>query len=96
VSQIRYHIADINQYLGLFVEFQGWYENDESVFIAMEFIENRDLDSKLTEPLPEEEARTITLQLVEGLMFLHENNFVHRDFKPKVSGSYYPDSLISS
>lgn len=62
----------------------------------MEFIENGDLDSKLTEPLPEEEAKTITLQLVEALMFLHENSFVHRDFKPKVSGLYCPDSMTSS
>ncbi|CAI7596790.1 unnamed protein product [Penicillium pancosmium] len=88
--RINYHkeveaIAKFSQqkYHGLFVEFLGWYENDTSVFIAMEYIEHGDLSSHLKQPLPEEEARTITFQLVEGLMFLHANAFVHRDVKPK-------------
>lgn len=51
----------------------------------MEYIEHGDLSSHLTQPLPEVEARIITFQLAEGLMFLHANSFVHRDVKPKVS-----------
>ncbi|KAJ5975488.1 hypothetical protein N7481_009195 [Penicillium waksmanii] len=88
--RINYHkeveaIAKFSQqkYHGLFVEFLGWYENDTSLFIAMEYIEHGDLSSHLKQPLPEEEARSITFQLVEGLMFLHANAFVHRDVKPK-------------
>jgi calcium/calmodulin-dependent protein kinase I len=51
----------------------------------MEYIEHGDLSAHLKHPLPEDEARTITFQLVEGLMFLHANAFVHRDVKPKAS-----------
>lgn len=82
-------ITDTSQYHGLFVEFLGWYENTKSVFIAMEYVEHGDLSCHLKQPLPEEEARTITFQLVEGLMFLHANSFAHRDVKPKVSASIY-------
>lgn len=62
----------------------------------MEYIEHGDLSSHLKQPLPEEEARTITFQLVEGLMFLHANAFVHRDVKPKVSASIYTVLYLSS
>ncbi|KAJ5798273.1 uncharacterized protein N7503_007569 [Penicillium pulvis] len=70
------------KYEGLFVDFIGWYENDESVFIVMEYMEHGDLDSHLKGPLPEKEAREITLQITEGLKSLHENGFAHRDLKP--------------
>jgi serine/threonine protein kinase len=51
----------------------------------MEYLEHGDLQKHLTRPLPEIEAREIALQLVEGLCFMHENGFVHRDLKPLVS-----------
>lgn len=51
----------------------------------MEYLENGDLQRYLTRPLPELEARTITLQVLEGLKFMHENGYVHRDLKPGVS-----------
>ncbi|KAJ6013055.1 hypothetical protein N7522_003410 [Penicillium canescens] len=77
-------IAKFSQrkYEGLFVEFLGWYENNDFVFIVMEYMEHGDLDSHLKKPLPESEAREITLQLTEGLQSLHENGFAHRDLKP--------------
>ncbi|KAJ5160715.1 uncharacterized protein N7482_007719 [Penicillium canariense] len=77
-------IAKFSQkkYEGLFVEFIGWYESDDSVFIAMEYMEHGDLDVHLNAPLPEPEAQEITLQIAEGLKLLHENGFAHRDLKP--------------
>lgn len=73
------------------MEYYGWYENDNSVFIAMEYIHNGDLGSYLKGPLPEDEAREIAFQVAEGLENLHENKYVHRDIKPEVS-----DKSISS
>lgn len=69
------------------MEFLGWYESEKSVFIAMEYIKYGDLHSCLTKSLPEEEARKIAYQVVDGLVFLHANSFVHRDIKPKVKSN---------
>ncbi|KAL3478518.1 kinase-like domain-containing protein [Aspergillus californicus] len=71
-----------SKYEGLFVKSLGWYENESSVFIVMEHMKHASLASQLTRPLPEEEAREITIQVLEGIACLHENEFVHRDLKP--------------
>ncbi|KAJ0414797.1 hypothetical protein BJY00DRAFT_294472 [Aspergillus carlsbadensis] len=72
-----------SKYEGLFVKSLGWYENERSVFIVMEHIQHGSLASHLTEALPEDQARDITTQILEGLACLHENEFVHRDLKPE-------------
>lgn len=56
------------------------------MFIAMEYFEHRDLQRhlSLSPPLPESEAQQIVFQVLEGLSFMHENNFSHRDLKPGV------------
>ena len=51
----------------------------------MEYLEHGDLQKHLTGPLPEVEAKEISSQLVEGLVFMHDNGFAHRDLKPGVS-----------
>ncbi|KAH8121630.1 protein kinase-like protein [Trichoderma asperelloides] len=71
-----------HKYAHCFVQSFGWFEIDESIFIAMEYYEMGDLQRYLTKPLPEPEARRITFQVLEGLEFMHENGFVHRDIKP--------------
>lgn len=53
----------------------------------MEYLNLGDLQNYLTEPLPEDDTRQITSQIVEGLNFMHEQRFVHRDLKPQVSNS---------
>jgi serine/threonine protein kinase len=62
----------------------GWFENDSHIYLAMEYIPHGDLGKFLTKTFSEDEARLITSQLIEGLVFMHENNFVHRDLKPAV------------
>lgn len=54
--------------------------------IAMEYCELGDLHGYMTSmpPLPEAEAREITFQTLEGVRFMHENEFAHRDLKPQV------------
>ena len=53
----------------------------------MEYFEHRDLQRQLFSlpPLPESEAQQITFQILEGLNFMHENRYSHRDLKPGVS-----------
>ncbi|KAF2494767.1 calcium/calmodulin-dependent protein kinase type 1B, partial [Lophium mytilinum] len=36
----------------------------------------------LAKPLPELEVQQITFQILEGIAFMHENGFAHRDLKP--------------
>ena len=50
----------------------------------MEYHEHGDLRSFLQKPLLEADAQMIASQLVEGLGFMHANDFVHRDLKPAV------------
>ncbi|CZT08625.1 uncharacterized protein RCO7_11526 [Rhynchosporium graminicola] len=67
----------------LFVEFFGWFEDDDNVFLAMEYFELGTLDIHMTETLLEQDARSIALQLLEGLKIMHEEGFTHRDLKPE-------------
>ncbi|KAI9372471.1 hypothetical protein BJX61DRAFT_542702 [Aspergillus egyptiacus] len=72
-----------SKYEGLFVKSTGWHEDQGSIFIVMEYIKHGSLASHLKQPLPEDEAKHITAQVLEGLACLHENEFVHRDLKPE-------------
>lgn len=63
----------------------GWYENDDDIFITMEYLPNGDLHKYLDSPLPEKEGQQIVSQILDGLQFMHENRFAHRDLKPDVS-----------
>ena len=51
----------------------------------MEYLSNGDLHKYLTSPLPEKEGLHIVFQILEGLNFMHNNGFTHRDLKPAVS-----------
>jgi calcium/calmodulin-dependent protein kinase I len=50
----------------------------------MEYLPLGDLDRYLLTRLQNNESRYIIRQLLEGLEFMHDNNFAHRDLKPAV------------
>jgi calcium/calmodulin-dependent protein kinase I len=52
----------------------------------MEYMKLGDLYQSIAHmpPLPEIESALISSQILEGLEFMHENNFAHRDMKPQV------------
>lgn len=54
------------------------------VFIAMEYLRHGDLQKYLNRSFPETQVKDITSQLVEGLGYMHDNGFTHRDLKPAV------------
>ncbi|CAI7644315.1 unnamed protein product [Penicillium pancosmium] len=49
----------------------------------MEYLPAGDLQRYIVQPFSEREVQSITLQLLEGLDFMHSNGFSHRDLKPK-------------
>lgn len=70
------------KYVDCFVKCHGWYMSEDTVFIAMEYLEHGDLNRYLYQPLPEDQVKSIVLQLAEGLVHMHDNGFAHRDLKP--------------
>ncbi|VUC35619.1 unnamed protein product [Clonostachys rosea] len=71
-----------DKYAHCFVRSFGWFEDDSSWFIAMEYMPYGDLDQAVKRPLQEPEARQIIFQTVEGVSFMHGSGFAHRDLKP--------------
>jgi len=71
-------------YAHCFVRSGGWFEIGDSIFIVMEYLPYGDLQACLNTALPEREARQICRQVLEGLGYMHDNGFVHRDLKPGV------------
>ena len=51
----------------------------------MEYLPDGDLHKYLGSPLPEKEGQHIVFQILEGLEFMHDSGFAHRDLKPAVS-----------
>ena len=58
----------------------------------MEYIELGDLHQVLDgEPaLSEPDTQAITFQILEGVSFMHDNDFAHRDLKPHVRRALSP------
>ena len=70
------------------VEFLGWFEDAECVYLAMEYVPLGDLEENVQAiggTVKEAEVRDITIQILEGLKIMHLEKFAHRDLKPKVS-----------
>ena len=63
----------------------GWYDDADSIFITMEYLPHGDLHRYLGAPLLEREGQQIVSQILEGLDFMHNSGFAHRDLKPAVS-----------
>lgn len=66
----------------------GWYQTANTVSIVMEYFPLGDLQAYTSQPkktLLEEDVQQITLQVLEGLDYMHKRNVAHRDIKPSVS-----------
>ena len=66
------------------MEFLGWFEEPEALYIAMEYLEEGDLTKHISVPLLQETVRNISKQVLEGLKVMHEKGIAHRDIKPAV------------
>ena len=66
------------------MQFLGWFEEPETLYIAMEYLEESDLTKHIGTPLLEETVRNISKQILEGLKVMHDQGIAHRDLKPAV------------
>lgn len=75
-----------------FVEFYGWFQDLDNVYLAMEYVALGDLEeyTGLKGGMIEEKGvREIATQILNGLRIMHQENFIHRDLKPKVGYFYF-------
>ncbi|KAK5315640.1 hypothetical protein LTR70_006631 [Exophiala xenobiotica] len=70
------------EYVHRFVEFLSWYENGNSIYLAMEFVPHGDLESYIQAGLEEHDARQIAYQVLDGIRIMHRLDLIHRDIKP--------------
>ncbi len=59
-------------------------ETDKALYIALEYVDGKDVDRllKTRERLPPKRATDLVRQIGEALVHLHEKGIVHRDIKP--------------
>ena len=68
--------------MGVFVDFLGWWENCDVVYLAMEYLPLGDLENYMKDQLEEKSIKEITIQTLQGLAIMHAEGFAHRDLKP--------------
>jgi serine/threonine protein kinase len=66
------------------VEAYGYFEDNNTLYSVMEFIDGVDLDKYLKKvpPFTEDEAKDLLLQISSGIEKIHNINILHRDIKP--------------
>ncbi|RPB00561.1 kinase-like protein, partial [Choiromyces venosus 120613-1] len=77
----------------LFVTFLGWFEDRDTLYITMEYLEKGDLRRYIGKPLEQETVQKITKQVLECLDAMHRNGIAHRDLKPEVRFNIFVVSM---
>ena len=76
-------MAVLSKYEQNFVQFYGWYESLEDIYLAMEYFPLGDLERYMDRQLSKFQIKVIIRQLLKGLCIMHQDEFTHRDLKPK-------------
>ncbi|UPL03431.1 hypothetical protein LCI18_014365 [Fusarium solani-melongenae] len=72
------------KYSEFFIESYGWFQSPSALFLTMEYCQLGDLKGyvEMYGERLEDEVQNIGCQVLQGLRFMHQNNFAHRDLKP--------------
>ncbi|MCL2925057.1 MAG: serine/threonine protein kinase [Trichodesmium sp. MAG_R04] len=62
----------------------AYFEENQEFYLVQSFIPGQSLDSEIMpgKALPETQTIKILIEVLEILVFVHENNVIHRDIKP--------------
>ena len=64
------------------INLKGWFEDKDTVYLVLEYIPGKDCSKFFKHTLPTKtQIKSIMRQLVESLMYCHEQGVVHRDIK---------------
>ena len=64
------------------LKLHAYFEDSDFVYLILELCENGELQrylKMLGHPLSEEEAREVMTQVMDGMVYLHSHNILHRD-----------------
>ena len=65
------------------VKLYNTFNDNDLIYLVLELCSGGELYSQIKEEgrLPEEEAKSLCSQIIEGLIYLHSNGILHRDLK---------------
>jgi len=80
MSEVRIHNSLHHQNI---VKFEQYFEDSENIYMLLELCANQTLSEliKRRRRLTELETKCYTIQLIEGLKYLHNHRVIHRDLK---------------
>ena len=64
------------------MQIQSWFEDVELVYSAMEHFQYGDLQNYMNQNWSEVQVKNVASQLLEAIVIMHNNGFMHRDIKP--------------
>ena len=67
------------------VKLEHYFEDEENIYLLLELCQNQTLSQllKYRKTLTEIEVQCYTIQLINALIYLHDNKIIHRDLKLK-------------